>query len=145
MKYVTDPLELRERYGGTFCDMEDDFTLDVEEDEVVVVAVGLFFLGVAVLVLVDVAGVVAEDDCSGTSCFVGGEFVFMLATLVAVTVVAAIVVLSTVDSFLLAATVEALLVVVIAAVVFINEDEIGNAATAAAAGSFLGSAVLGTG
>jgi hypothetical protein len=92
VKYVTDPLELRERYDGTFWEMEEDFTLDVEEDEVVVAALG--FLGVAVLV--DVAGVVVvtEDDSSVSLCCVG-EAVFMLATtFVAVGVVAAVVVLS---------------------------------------------------
>ena len=43
MKYVTDPLEFRERYAGTFWEMEDDFTL---EEEDAVKEEGLF-LGVA--------------------------------------------------------------------------------------------------
>jgi len=31
---VTDPLEFRERYDGTFWEMEEDFTLDVDDEDV---------------------------------------------------------------------------------------------------------------
>jgi hypothetical protein len=88
VKYVTDPLEFRERYDGTFWEMEEDFTLEeVEEEEVEGLA-----LGVALAVaMVDVAGVVGEDD-SG-SYFVGEVvLVLMDATFVDVATAATVVI-----------------------------------------------------